>query len=245
VILQLDIGNTCINWRLRLGDESVDRGSLPRAGTDLLPALTERPGQVWVASVAGEHLERQLRDALQQAWDLEPWVAGSSASACGVTNSYAEPGRMGVDRWLAMIAAWSETRGDVCVVDAGSALTIDFVAEDGRHRGGYILPGLDSMERALLQDTDRVRFGDAPRQCLEPGQSTEAAVYNGLQLSQVGAVALALDRFGAGCRLYFCGGKGAEVQGLLDRGGECRAELVLDGLELLGREQLAPGQGAR
>ena len=68
------------------------------------------------------------------------------------------------------------------IVDAGSALTIDFVAANGEHRGGYILPGIDSMERALLSDTDRVRFGEARRDCIDPGRSTEEAVYNGLLL---------------------------------------------------------------
>ena len=92
------------------------------------------------------------------------------------------------------------------------------------------------MERSLLGETARVRFGDAPRDDLSPGKSTEAAVYNGLQLAQVGAIATALDRFGDSDTLVFSGGNGEVARELLDRGGEYVEDLVLDGLEALGRE---------
>jgi type III pantothenate kinase len=189
-----------------------------------------------VASVADAERERTLADAVTGRWGLQPWFARSTGSACGLTNSYTEPERLGVDRWLAMIAARRRAAGPVCVVDAGSALTIDFVAADGRHRGGYIVPGVAMMERALLGETARVRFGDAPRDQLAPGTSTEAAVYNGLQLAQVGTVATALERFGESDALVFCGGNGQLLQALLGLGGEFVPELVLDGLETLGLE---------
>ena len=171
-----------------------------------MAALDSAPRAVWIASVAGQVYESELRSSIAARWDVEPWFARSSAAACGVTNSYTSPERMGVDRWLAMIAAWQQARGAVCVVDAGSALTIDFLDSHGVHTGGYILPGLRMMERALLEGTDRVRFGDAPRDCLAPGNSTETAVLNGLQLAQVGAVELALTRFGQRGTLVFTGG---------------------------------------
>ena len=241
MILQLDIGNTRLKWRLVEGTEFVDGGAIVRGAGLNLPPLEQVPQQVWVASVAGEEQAALLR---QEFSGLDVWFARSAERACGVRNSYAQPQRMGVDRWLAMLAAWNRAGDEVCVVDAGSALTIDFVSARGAHLGGYILPGLDSMERALLSDTDRVRFADAARDNLAPGQSTEEAVYNGLLLSQAGAVALALDRVGhAGC-LYFSGGNGAFLQAALDRDGELAPDLVLDGLALLANEELAhhPGQ---
>ena len=81
-----------------------------------------------------------------------------------------------------------------------------------------------------------MRFGDAPRDRIEPGTSTETAVFNGLQLAQTGAIATALDRYGAGEALLFTGGGGAVAMRLLGRGGEYLEDLVLDGLALLGRE---------
>ena len=229
MILQLDMGNSATKWRL-----DSTRGRLVEGS--LLPALETRPAAVWVASVADANREAELASEAKARWGLAPWFARSSAAACGVSNSYAEPERMGVDRWLAMIAAYQRIAGPVCVIDAGSALTIDFVATDGRHRGGYILPGMAMMERSLLGETARVRFGDAPRDRIEPGNSTDSAVLNGLQLAQAGSIALALDRFGNEETLVFTGGNGAGAMRQLGRGGEFVEDLVLDGLNILGRE---------
>ncbi len=237
MILQMDVGNTRAKWRLCRGQEPVDSGVMDRSCANSLPELTQQPAELWISSVAGSEFETIVREEAQARWNIAPWFARSSASACGLVNSYDEPQRMGVDRWLAMIAAWNQAGEDsglgVCVVDAGSALTIDFVAASGEHLGGYILPGLDSMEKALLQDTDRVRFADAPRDSIAPGRSTEQAVYNGLLLSQAGAVALALSKQTEKYSLLFSGGNGAVVQAVLAMGGNFAADLVLDGLALL------------
>lgn len=241
MILQLDIGNTRVKWRLVDGADIVDGGAIVRGDGLDVPSLKRAPEQVWVASVAGERLESLLKKEFS---GQDVWFARSDKQACGVRNSYTQPERMGVDRWLAMLAAWNQAEGAVCVVDAGSALTIDFVSGEGVHLGGYILPGLESMERALLSDTDRVRFADAPRDSLTPGQSTEQAVYNGLLLSQAGAVALALDQQGHHSdAVYFSGGNGEVLQTALDRGGRWAPELVLDGLALLAQETLTHSVG--
>lgn len=246
MILQLDIGNSRVKWRQRSGGETVGRGVLPRSGLAELFAemgMDKRPVQVCVSSVAGEDVESRLQRQVHEQWGLSAWFARSGTLACGLRNSYVQPERMGVDRWLAMLAAWKDAVAPVCVVDAGSALTIDFVAASGQHEGGYILPGLDSMERALLSDTDRVRFADAARDQLTPGRCTEAAVYNGLFLSQAGAVALALQQREGDYALYFSGGNGRSLHTCLALGGTFTEDLVLDGLELLAAEQLGDHGG--
>jgi type III pantothenate kinase len=248
VILQLDIGNSRAKWRLCQDGQVLERGVEQRA--QLLARLAgidhgRRPAAVWVASVAGEADEARLQQELEELWGITAWFARPAESACGLRNSYEEPRRMGVDRWLAMLAAWRDAESAVCVVDAGSALTIDFVSAGGQHLGGYILPGLDSMERALLSDTDRVRFADAARDQLVPGKSTEEAVYNGLFLSQAGAVCLALQLSGGDYSLYYSGGNGRVLCERLDLGGTVEPELVLDGLELLAAEELGIGDGGQ
>ena len=68
-------------------------------------------------------------------------------------NAYAEPARLGIDRWAAIIAAYHRFPEGACVVDCGTACTFDLVDAGGRHRGGYILPGLSAMEGAVLGET--------------------------------------------------------------------------------------------
>ena len=119
MILQLDIGNTRLKWRLVDGTNVVDAGAIVRDGSLGLPSLAQAPGQVWIASVAGEEQEAALR---REFTGLDVWFARSGEQACGVRNSYAQPQRMGVDRWLAMLAAWNQAGDEVCVVDAGLSL---------------------------------------------------------------------------------------------------------------------------
>jgi type III pantothenate kinase len=240
MILLLDIGNTRVKWRTLSARGIEDRGAGSKF--DLAAMFADigsrhQPQNVWVSSVADPEFEQSLQQQIEDLWQLKVWFARTQATALGLQNSYDEPGLMGVDRWLAMLAAWKRELAAVCVVDAGSALTIDFVGVSGEHLGGYILPGLDSMERALLRDTDRVRFGEAPRDQLELGRSTEAAVYNGLLLSQAGSVSLALQRTRGNFRLLFTGGNAEVLHHCLRLGGEVVDNLVLDGLFLLGDEQ--------
>jgi type III pantothenate kinase len=124
------------------------------------------------------------------------------------------------------------------VIDAGSALTVDLVAASGEHEGGYIIPGPALMERALLLDTDRVRFEDAADYRLEPGTSTAEAVRHGIALAQAGAVALVMERTAEDPpTLVFCGGGGEVLMGLLGLDGEWVPDLVFEGLERLAADK--------
>lgn len=235
--LQLDIGNTRVKWRAcdRHGS-IVAQGHIPRSsggGTLRAIELSDAPSSVWVSSVAGSDFEAELAHEVHSLWGLSPWFARSTQFEQGLSNSYADPVRLGVDRWLAMLAAWTLHRGALCVIDAGSALTIDFVAADGSHTGGYIIPGVDSMQRALFSDTDRVIPGDGARDQLTPGRSTAAAVFNGVNLAQAGAVEMALRQQPQAQRLFFCGGNAQLLMQQLSMEGELHADLVLDGLATL------------
>jgi len=235
--LQLDVGNSGAKWRLLQQGRVAARGRLLADDEQSRAALldcTPVPQQIWVASVAGPEAEAALGGMLAGRWGVEPWFARSTGRCGAVHNSYREPARMGVDRWLAMLASWQRVQGRVCVVDAGSALTVDLLSDSGRHEGGYIIPGPTLMERALLQDTGRVRFAEEADYDLSPGASTAEAVRHGIALAQAGALALAMDRAGvAPTRVLFCGGWGETLMGLLARGGEYLPDLVFEGLEIL------------
>ena len=237
--LQLDVGNSGAKWRLVDAGQVLCRGryrSDDDASRELLLSCAERVERVLVSSVAAPAAERALAELLRGRWGVEAWFARTPARTGELVNSYSEPQRMGVDRWLAMLGARQRFGGRLCVIDAGSALTIDLVAASGEHEGGYIIPGPALMERALLLDTDRVRFEDHVDYQLVPGTSTAEAVRHGIALAQAGAVALALQRSAENPpALAFCGGGGEVLMGLLGRQGEWCPDLVFEGLE-----QMAP-----
>ncbi|MCB1842710.1 MAG: type III pantothenate kinase [Halioglobus sp.] len=237
ICLQFDMGNSSAKWRLVSDAKVLLRGQYACGDRDSLAQLANihpAPQTVWIASVASPSAEAELAAAVTELWSLTPWFARSAARSRDLVNSYREPARMGVDRWLAMLGARARTQTRLCVVDAGSALTIDLVAADGVHEGGYIIPGLALMERALLLDTHRVRFDDDTDYALSPGTSTAEAVRHGIALAQAGAVTLALDCSGGEPpALFFCGGAGATLMSLLCRGGTHIPDLVFEGLEIM------------
>ena len=235
--LQMDVGNSSAKWRLVSDGCVVARGKYSvddDRSRQLLLACTDQPGQIWISSVAAPEAEAALAGMLVGMWGVEPWFARTQARSGSLLNSYDDASRMGVDRWLVMLAARQREAERFCVIDAGSALTIDLVGASGQHEGGYIIPGPALMERALLLDTDRVRFEEEVGYGLSPGSSTAEAVRHGIALAQAGAVALAIDRVAvAPLKLFFCGGGGELLMGLLDRGGSYEPDLVFEGLEVM------------
>lgn len=232
--LQLDIGNSSAKWRLMKGDAIVGRGTYlhgEASSRKLLLSCTETLDHIWVSSVAAPATEVELGTLLEAQWGVKPWFARTQARTGGIGNSYEDPARMGVDRWLAMLGAREREPGRVCVIDAGSALTIDIVSAAGQHEGGYIIPGPTLMERALLLDTDRVRFRENVGYALSPGTSTAEAVRHGIALAQAGAVLLALDQAGSEpMALVYCGGAGEALMQLVKRPGQWAPDLVFEGL---------------
>jgi type III pantothenate kinase len=231
--LQLDVGNSSAKWRVLEADVVVSRGAFTladEASREALLGSVEQPATIQVSSVASEQAENELRRLLLSRWQIEPWFARTQAVTGGLSNSYEDPTRMGVDRWLAMLGARQRSTGRICVVDAGSALTIDLVDAGGQHEGGYIIPGPALMERALLLDTDRVRFAEDAGYELMPGHSTAEAVRHGIALAQAGAVSLAMASAGESTSLFFCGGGGETLMALLNQGGEFCPDLVFEGL---------------
>ena len=184
MILLLDIGNTRVKWRV----VAADGDCVAESAFDPAVAVADFIVQVsaydlsavWVAEV-GDVLQRLgLQQAIDRAFPaLAVHRIDSEAQCLGVRDSYAEPHRLGVDRWLAAVEAWCANDGrPVAVFDFGTAAKLDVVA-DGRHQGGHIVPGLAMMRQVLRQNTRKVVFEAEDTYKQGWGNSTAAAVENG------------------------------------------------------------------
>jgi type III pantothenate kinase len=161
--LLLDLGNTRLKWALALEDDDRwfangaaawnEAPALLAATWQTLPA----PVAVFGASVVDSSREQRVADQVRALSGQEIRWLRTPASACGVHNAYPEPGRLGVDRFLAMVAAHAASAGDCVLIGVGTALTLDALTADGRHLGGLIAPGPRLMQQALLGATAQVR----------------------------------------------------------------------------------------
>jgi type III pantothenate kinase len=166
--LLLDIGNTNLRWVVQegpdLGDLAVVRhgGGVP---LDLIAAWEslEVPRRALVSNVGGASVGIAVARVIRALWGVEPEPVAVRGSCLGLRVAYEDPSRLGVDRWLALLAAqghWGS--GSALIVDAGTAVTYDLLHDGGRHLGGLILPGIEMMRGALLQGTRIAPMGLDP-----------------------------------------------------------------------------------
>ncbi len=244
MILLLDIGNSRTKWAV-LGSRGLGASGARGhgGGIEILPAdVPINPDHVYAANVAGPRMVDALRAAVRSRWGCPLTFARTAATLGKVRNGYAEHQQLGVDRWLAILAAYDRQQGATCVVDAGTATTVDLVQADGRHLGGFILPGVDLMAQSLLDATgDLARLTDLPAGAasLQPGTGTGAAIRDGAWLATLGLVERARAMLPRGAGVEVTGGQGATLAHFL--GVECRELLVLEGLALNWRAGAADG----
>jgi type III pantothenate kinase len=207
-----------------------------------LTGLEIEATSVGVVNVAGGELADELTSVVQQRYGLMPQFVCTTARCGDVVNGYEATEQLGTDRWAAIVGAWEEFKSDVCVVDAGTAVTIDLVNGDGAHLGGFILPGLQLMAASLNSDTSdienyartgssRVMSGDWL------GSDTLSAVQRGAQFALCSTVIEAVRAHrnlqGAKPRVVLTGGDAEQLLSLGDCVAELRPELVLTGLRYL------------
>lgn len=243
MILELDLGNTRAKWRIVTDcTEVVERGVADIAawlGGKFPDAWRQGIGRTRIASVLAPTTESELIVRLRSEFSLSAQLARSTSSCCGVTNAYTDPARLGVDRWLALIAAYKMCGDAVMVVDVGTALKVDAADAAGRHLGGYIIPGPTLMESALLQSTDRVRYEDGRSiESMALGGDTRSCVQHGITAALVGAVTVAIEQcrmaIGKRPRIFITGGAGGLLKQHLHNVGafdiSFESDLVLNGL---------------
>ncbi|MDJ0939284.1 MAG: type III pantothenate kinase [Woeseiaceae bacterium] len=242
--LLIDAGNTRLKWGIATDGEIHRTGHITQAkireqGIGVLTTrLPQRVDAVIASNVAGTTFATRLAGIVGAHCGLDLRFAKTEREAYGVTNAYAQPRRMGVDRWVALVGARAELGTSCIVVDAGTAVTIDALDDSGRHLGGQILPGVRLMASALASDTS-----DLPETKLKkPGSFTGLALFagntadaigSGSENAVVGAVERALRTLqadGHDPQLVLTGGDAARILEALDEPALHLPNLVLQGL---------------
>jgi len=223
--LLVDIGNSRIKWVWAKGGEllpeSAGQGGFPDLERACRPAVASRPAEVLMASVAGADRARQVAELCTVRWEVTPRILHSRAQQGGVRNAYREPETLGVDRWLAIVGAVTLHGKPVIVWDLGTATTLDAVDADGRHLGGWILPGPGTMLDALVRKT-KLKVPEELAGAMEPGCDTAECISRGVLAAQAGA----LQQF-----IKFVGARLGENSPLVVTGGAAPAMVQRTGIE--------------
>ena len=243
-VLLFDVGNTRLKWGALKNDRIVRAGSIghdklkTQGFTPLTTRLPANVDYVLVSNVAGTAFATRLAGVIGIHYETDVHFARSEKAAYGVRNAYRQPRRLGVDRWIALIGARAETRSAVCVVDAGTAVTIDAMDKTGQHLGGQIIPGPRLMTAALSKETNDI--GLPTGTVRDPGSgmglfatNTGGAVQSGTLSAVCGAIERAAKTMRSGGlrpKIVLTGGDASRILKQLDGNVLHRPHLVLQGL---------------
>lgn len=235
MILEVDVGNTRIKWRC------LQDGVVQARGVVLQSELGE-----WANTIGREYPPEMIRIACVGArsvvdelghraseWGCELLEAQTTREVASIRCGYDDPSSMGVDRWLAVVAAYRQFGQACVVVDVGSAVTVDLVNNSGQHLGGYIVPGFSMMRQSLFQGTDKVKVVQIDSTDIGPGISTgEAVTHGGLLMvkAMVEQAAENLSDLGEPVQIVVTGGDADRLIKVLRGKVSHVPELVMDGL---------------
>lgn len=237
--LLFDAGNTRLKWARTEADGIVERGAIAWSElmhVDWQQALpgASRARQVALAQVLAPERADVLRDALLSRFGRVREVR-SEASCAGLRSAYRHSERLGVDRWLGMLAAWQPGEA-LLLANIGTALTLDAVDAQGQHLGGSILAGLQAMQSGLLNAAPGLQrlMDDDERECRLWADDSAMAIRSAPVFAATALIEMAARRLRhqlkTPLRCVVAGGDAAVVQAQLQIDCELRRDLVLEGL---------------
>lgn len=229
-----DLGNTRLK-HAELREDGTIGEAVAVANDDADPDALPSGQVAWLSSVAGSGPSVDLIERLTARFQ-RICMARTQSQFAGVRIAYAEPECLGVDRFLALLAAHARGLGDCLVVGVGTALTIDLLDATGGHVGGRIAPSPTLMREMLQQ-----RISQLPKtggQFLAFADTTDDALASGCQGAALALIEKSLQMAGqqlgrTPCLLLHGGGAESLHEYLP---AACLArELVLEGLAVWAR----------
>jgi type III pantothenate kinase len=238
--LLIDAGNSRVKWTTVAGEARwLEQGVADYAALEELVRATVPDMRIIVASVAKPEQEAKLLAALGVRRESVHWLSSARAGG-GVQNGYVSPERLGVDRWLGLIAARRRTSDAVMVVSAGTALVMDALTAEGRFPGGTIQPGLALMRRALAEGMPRLT--KLPGSVVDFPRKSEDAIESGTVMALCASIerryAMLCDQAAAAVHCLVTGGDASYLLPYLSMPCEYVPALVLEGMDWITREEL-------
>jgi type III pantothenate kinase len=190
----VDIGNTRIKWCTDIGKGIEKAQAVEHRQADFINhiqlawGILDTPEILAIASVSKKRIAEQLIELAKTLWpNVSVILAKSSAQGFSVKNAYPQANKLGVDRWLGLIALRHYYPGNSCIVDCGTAITVDVLNQHGQHLGGLISPGLQTMKHSLFKGTEDLSHVD---QQYPAGLAnfTESAIYSGTLFAAIGLI---------------------------------------------------------
>lgn len=179
VNLIIDIGNNSAKFFLFSGNSIILHGRKNNTSFHFVQELSASYNveSIIVSSVIG--IDDEQKSIIDAAATRVIWL--SKDTPVPIKSEYRTPHTLGSDRLAAAIGAMCEAPGrNILIIDAGSAITIDFVDSGGTFRGGNISPGIKMRLAALHSFTNRLPSVEKEGETPALGYDTDTAIRSGV-----------------------------------------------------------------
>jgi len=210
--LLFDVGNTRLKWaavestqqpsdrqkKLWAYSGSISSKSLASAEhraelADYITKTLPKPDASGFACVACKEVMENLKSLFPQWIDISWKHLKGDSQFNGLRTLYQDPSKLGADRWAAVIGARALSNTNTLIINAGTATTIDLLGSNGVHYGGWILPGLEIMQKSLEGNTAQLPLAVREEASHGFGLSTNNAIISGCDAAQIGAIQYAMQ----------------------------------------------------
>lgn len=244
--LLVDIGNSRVKWTTMDNNGLEESHSFDRNKSGIKASLNKEwktlsdIESIYVANVAGEKIATQLTEWTEKQWKLTPKFIQAEKKHFGVINAYDEPEKLGVDRWLSLISARQHARLAQCIIDCGTAITIDIVTKTGQHQGGMIIPGVSIMKSSLINNTDALTTDTDQQEFKTLATNTYSAIHTGTLYTVTATIERIIndlkESFNNRIRFIITGGDAQTLLPLLSDDVHYYPDIVLKGLAFYARQ---------
>lgn len=208
--LLLDVGNTHIKYAWYCENQQISDLQIMRTTLDGLSALLCDAYSCYVCCVQSNDILNAISKMCDDA-SVKYTHVKTQSEQFSITNAYNNPSNMGTDRWMAIIAGGALSEKNYLVVDAGTAITCDFIINKV-HKGGWIAPGLNMARHAVVEKTKKVFDQEISLNNLQTGTDTPDCVAHGALAQITGMLAqakLIMFEYGSYFDIFISGGDGA------------------------------------
>ncbi|MEM7401065.1 MAG: type III pantothenate kinase [Pseudomonadota bacterium] len=245
--LLIDLGNSRCKYAVMQQDGSMEYGIQnysPFGKLYSVKSLCDKFGDtegVIICSVLSEKMNNEIKTTLVEKDGRDVFFLQPNENSFGIDLKYNDPSTMGADRLAALISAHEKYLGNSCIIDCGTAVTVDFLNAKGVHQGGVILPGYKTMGKALLANT-KIKIKQASEGFNLLANSTEAAIYTGCVSAVVGGIEYVVNKstsdYDAFEQIILTGGASEKVNEYFSKSFQelpllLDANLLLDGLKVV------------
>jgi len=129
-----------------------------------------------------------MRNLARRHLNVEPVIIGEAGVDVGIGVRIDNPKEVGADRLVTALGAVQKYKGNLIIIDSGTATTFDVVSEDRYFEGGIIAPGINLSVRALHEAAAQLPRIEIKKPDRIMGKNTVEAMQSGIFWGYIGLI---------------------------------------------------------